>query len=138
MRPCITHTTRPLNSDTVPQDMASAVRPALVVSRYNELWLQLSSLVRQTGTAMCYTYGFYVLYLFLMITTCLYGLISCLTNGIEPRIVYLVGDSVITGTELFIVCDSANSVTREVTAVSYLAVKCSELPRGNYNVLPSK
>jgi gustatory receptor len=111
----------------VMQDVDSAVRPSLVIARYNTLWLQLSRVARQTGIAMCYTYGFYVLYLFLMITVSMYGLISCLVQGVNSRIVYLIGDSIITGTELFIVCDGANSVTREVTAVSYQGGNCSEL-----------
>ncbi|KDR14353.1 gustatory and odorant receptor 24-like [Zootermopsis nevadensis] len=96
------------------KDVDTAVRPSLVIARYNTLWLQLSRVARQTGIAMCYTYGFYVLYLFLMTTVSMYGLISCLEQGIEQRVIYLAGDSLITGTELFIVCDGANSVTREV------------------------
>jgi hypothetical protein len=103
----------------VMQDVDTAARPSLVVARYNALWLQLSRVVRQTGVATCYTYGFYVLYLFLMLTVSMYGLLSALTKGFEPSHVYLVGDTLITGTELYIICDGANSVTREVSAVSY-------------------
>nr|WNX29051.1 gustatory receptor 5 [Odontotermes formosanus] len=96
------------------KDVDTAARPSLVIARYNALWLQFSRVVRQTGVAMCYTYGYYVLYLFLMSTVSLYGLLSTLTKGFHLRLVYLVGDSIITGTELYIICDGANSVTREV------------------------
>jgi gustatory receptor len=96
------------------QEVDSAVRPGPVIARYKGLWLQLSRLVRQTGVATCYTYGFYVLYLFLMLTVSIYGVLSTLTVGIELRLVYLIGDSLITGTELFVVCDGASSVSREV------------------------
>jgi hypothetical protein len=96
------------------QDMDSAPHPSLVIARYKKLWLQFSCLVRQTGVATCYTYGFYILYLFLMLTVSIYGLISRVTKGMEPKYVYLVGDSLITGTTLYVVCDSANSVTNEV------------------------
>jgi gustatory receptor len=102
----------------VTQDVDTAARPSLVIARYNQLWLQFSRLVRQTGEATCYAYGFYVLYLFLMLTVSLYGLLSTLAKGFQLRIVYLVGDSLITGTELYIICDGANSVTREVSAMS--------------------
>jgi gustatory receptor len=93
----------------------AAVRPSLVIARYKDLWLQLSRLVRQTGVAVCYTYGFYVLYLFLMLTVSIYGVFSTLTVGPNLRLVYLVGDSLITATQLFVVCDGASSVSREVS-----------------------
>jgi hypothetical protein len=110
----------------VMQDVDSAVRPSLVIARYKGLWLQLSRLVRQIGVAMCYTYGFYVLYLFLMFTVSIYGVFSTLAVGLKLRLVYLVGDSLITGIQLFVVCDGASSVSREVsgslgTAVPALA-----------------
>jgi hypothetical protein len=100
------------------QDVDCAVRPSLVIARYKALWLQLSRLVRQTGVATCYTYGFYVLYLFLMLTVSIYGVLSTLTVGVKLRLVYLIGDSLITGTELFVVCDGASSVSREVSAAT--------------------
>jgi hypothetical protein len=99
----------------VMQDVDTAVRPSLVIARYKNLWLQLSRLVRQTGVAMCYTYGFYVLYLFLMLTVSIYGVFSTLTVGLKLSLIYLVGDSLITGTQLFVVCDGASSVSREVS-----------------------
>ena len=112
----------------VVQDVHTAARPSLVIARYKDLWLQLSRLVRQTGVATCYTYGFYVLYLFLMRTVSMYGMFSTLTKGFQLHDVYLVGDSLITGTELYIICDGANSVTREVTVVSYPAVTAVSYP----------
>ena len=107
------------------QDVDTAARPSQVIARYNALWLQFSHVVRQTGVAMCYTYGFYVLYLFLMITVSMYGLLSTLTKGFQSRLVYLLGDSLITGTELYIICDGANSVTREVSAMSHPDSNCN-------------
>jgi gustatory receptor len=101
----------------VTQDVETAARPGLVIARYNALWLQFSHVVRQTGVATCYTYGFYVLYLFLMLTVSMYGLLSTLAKGFQTRLVYLVGDSLITGAELYIICDCANSVTLEVSAM---------------------
>ncbi|PNF24722.1 hypothetical protein B7P43_G16644, partial [Cryptotermes secundus] len=95
-------------------DVDTAVRPSLVVARYKGLWLQLSRLVRQTGVATCYTYGFYVLYLFLMLTVSIYGVFSTLAAGPQLSLVYLIGDSIITGIQLFVVCDGASSVSREV------------------------
>ena len=109
----------------ITQDVETAARPSLVIGRYNALWLQFSHVVRQTGMATCYTYGFYVLYLFLMLTVSMYGLLSTLTKGFHIRLVYLVGDSLITGTELYIICDCANSVTREVSAMSQPDSNCN-------------
>ena len=109
----------------VAQDVDTAARPSQVIARYNALWLQFSHVVRQTGVATCYTYGFYVLYLFLMLTVSMYGLLSTLTKGFQLRLVYLVGDSLITGTELYIICDGANSVTQEVSAMSQPHSKCN-------------
>jgi hypothetical protein len=100
------------------QDVDCAVRPSLVIARYKPLWLQLSRLVRQTGVATCYTYGFYVLYLFLMLTVSIYGVLSTLAVGLRLRLVYLIGDSLITGTELFVICDGASSVSREVSGAT--------------------
>jgi gustatory receptor len=107
------------------QDVDTAVHPSLVIARYKALWLQFSRVVRQTGMATCYTYGFYVLYLFLMLTVSMYGLLSNMTKGFQPRLLYLVGDSLITGTELYIICDGANSVTREVSAISQPESDCN-------------
>ena len=109
----------------VTQDVENAARPSLVIARYNALWLEFSHVVRQTGMATCYTYGYYVLYLFLMLTVSLYGLLSNLTKGFQMSHVYLVGDSLITGTELYVICDCANSVTREVSSMSQSDSNCS-------------
>jgi gustatory receptor len=108
----------------VTQDVETAARPSLVIARYNALWLEFSHVVRQTGMATCYTYGYYVLYLFLMLTVSMYGLLSTLTKGFQMRHFYLVGDSLITGTELYLICDCANSVTREVSATSQSDSNC--------------
>jgi len=109
----------------VTQDVDTATRPSQVIARYNALWLEFSHVVRQTGVATCHTYGFYVLYLFLMLTVSMYGLLSTLTKGFHMRHFYLVGDSLITGTELYIICDGANSVTQEVRAMSQTDSKCN-------------
>jgi len=109
----------------VTQDVENAARPSLVVARYNRLWLEFSHVVRQTGMAMCYTYGYYVFYLFFMLTGSLYELLSTLAKGLKRDLVYLVGDSFITGIELYVICDCANSVTREVSAMSQSDSNCS-------------
>lgn len=109
----------------VTQDVESAARPNLVIARYNALWLEFSHVVRQTGMATCYTYGYYVLYLFLMLTVSMYELLSTLAKDFQMSHVYLVGDSLITGTELCIICDCANSVTREVSAMSQPESNCN-------------
>ena len=115
----------------VTQDVENAARPSLVIARYNALWLEFSRVVRQTGTAMCYTYGYYVLYLLLMLTVSLYKLLSTLTNGYEIDQVYMVGDSLINGIELCVICDCANSVTREVSTMSQSDSNCSKMSFGN-------
>jgi hypothetical protein len=94
--------------------------------------------VRQTGVATCYTYGFYVLYLFLMLTVSIYGVLSTLTVGLRLRLVYLIGDSIITGTELFVVCDGASSVSREVSGVTASGQPVPGYcgPKGVYCIMP--
>ena len=109
----------------VTQDVETAARPSLVIARYSALWLQFSHVVRQTGVATCYTFSFYVLYLFLMLTVSVYGLLSTLAKGFHTSLFYLMGDSLIAGSELYIICDCANSVTREVSAMSQPDSNCN-------------
>jgi hypothetical protein len=109
----------------VTQDVETAARPSLVIARYNALWLEFSHVVRQTGMATCYTYGYYVLYLLLLLTVSLYKLLSNLAKGLEMSHVYLVGDSLTTGIELCVICDCANSVTREVSAMGQSDSNCN-------------
>ena len=109
----------------VTQDVETAARPSLVIARYNALWLEFSHVVRQTGMATCYTYGYYVLYLFLVLTVSLYELLSTLGNGLKMSLVYMLDDSLITGIELCVICDCANSVTQEVSTMSQSDSNCS-------------
>ncbi|XP_069678834.1 gustatory and odorant receptor 63a-like [Periplaneta americana] len=48
-----------------------------------------------------------------MLTVSLFGFITTLAEGLKTRLVYLVCDSLFTSAELFVVCDGANTVTRE-------------------------
>ncbi|KOB69745.1 Gustatory receptor [Operophtera brumata] len=70
------------------EDFHNALRhigPAGKVAEYRALWLRLSKLARNTGIANCYTFTFVSLYLFLIITLSIYGLLSQISEGFGVR-----------------------------------------------------
>lgn len=84
------------------------IGPASLVSDYRSLWLRLSKLAGDTGTATCYTFTFICLYLFLIITLSIYGLMSQLSDGFGIKDVGLAVTAFCSIGLLFLLCDEAH------------------------------
>ncbi|TMW49370.1 hypothetical protein DOY81_005554 [Sarcophaga bullata] len=84
------------------------IGPAAMVADYRALWLRLSKLTRDTGTATCYTFTFLNLYLFFIITLSIYGLMSQLSEGFGIKDIGLAVTALWNVCLLFFICDQAH------------------------------
>ncbi|KAL9904783.1 gustatory receptor 63a isoform 1-T2 [Glossina fuscipes fuscipes] len=84
------------------------IGPAAMVADYRALWLRLSKLTRDTGTATCYTFTFLNVYLFFIITLSIYGLMSQLSEGFGIKDIGLAITAVWNVCLLFFICDQAH------------------------------
>nr|AFH96945.1 gustatory receptor 2 [Chrysomya megacephala] len=84
------------------------IGPAAMVADYRALWLRLSKLTRDTGTATCYTFTFLNLYLFFIITLSIYGLMSQLSEGFGIKDIGLAITALWNVCLLFFICDQAH------------------------------
>nr|ARO70539.1 antennal gustatory receptor 24 [Dendrolimus punctatus] len=99
------------------EDFQQALRnigPAGKVSEYRALWLRLSKLSRDTGIANCYTFTFVSLYLFLIITLSIYGLLSQISEGFGIKDIGLVLTAICSIFLLFFICDEAHYASHNV------------------------
>ncbi|KAJ2947628.1 hypothetical protein O0L34_g17429 [Tuta absoluta] len=99
------------------EDFQMALRhigPAKRVSDYRGLWLRLSKLARDTGIANCYTFTFVNLYLFLIITLSIYGLLSQVSEGFGTKDIGLALTAVCSVFLLFFICDEAHYASHNV------------------------
>ncbi|KAJ9586775.1 hypothetical protein L9F63_019643, partial [Diploptera punctata] len=85
-----------------------------VIDTHRSLWVELSRLVRETGTSMTYTYGFYILYMFLSLTFFVYHTISNLARQLRPDQILMALECCVMEYTLFLLCNSATNATREV------------------------
>lgn len=85
-----------------------------MVADYRALWLRLSKLTRDTGTATCITFTFINLYLFFIITLSIYGLMSKLSEGFGIKDVGLAVTALCNITLLFFICDEAHYASHHV------------------------
>ncbi|XP_030385835.1 gustatory and odorant receptor 63a [Scaptodrosophila lebanonensis] len=83
------------------------IGPASMVADYRALWLRLSKLTRDTGTATCYTLMFMSLYLFFIITLSIYGLMSQMSAGLGIKDIGLLITAMWNVCLLFYICDEA-------------------------------
>ncbi|KAJ9586777.1 hypothetical protein L9F63_019645, partial [Diploptera punctata] len=85
----------------------------LILVEYRVLWLRLSRLTQQVGTCFCYTFGFYILYLFLNLTLCLY--LSCAYTRKIKDIIINTETSFTSVLLLYVMCDAGHAVNAQVT-----------------------
>lgn len=90
------------------------IGPAGMVADYRAMWLRLSKLCRDTGTATCYTLTFMALYLFFIITLSIYGLMSQLSAGFGLKDIGLALTAVSNICLLFFICDEAHYASHNV------------------------
>jgi biotin transporter BioY len=88
----------------------------MTTAKYRVLWLSLARLTRHTGSAMCHTYGFFILYMFMKVTLNVYWIINALLFAPNRLFVIIyvcitiINDIVLT----CLVCDNAQLVKRKV------------------------
>ncbi|XP_041983185.1 gustatory and odorant receptor 24 [Aricia agestis] len=90
------------------------IGPAGKVAEYRALWLRLSKLARDTGIANCYTFTFVNLYLFLIITLSIYGLLSQISEGFGTKDIGLALTAFCSVMLLFFICDEAHYASHNV------------------------
>jgi hypothetical protein len=66
-----------------------------MLADYRVLWLELCHLATQTGSAFCYTYGFYLTHQFFTLALSTYGTLSDIMAG-------LLGNNIVGTTCVFI------------------------------------
>ncbi|CAG9814475.1 unnamed protein product [Phaedon cochleariae] len=98
-------------AQTVADDFQSALKnigPSSRIADYRALWMMLSKLIRDVGNAFGYTVTFLCLYLFLIITLTIYGLLSQIQDGLGIKDVGLTITALFCGVMLFFICDEAH------------------------------
>lgn len=85
-----------------------------MISDYRALWLRLSKLARDTGFSVCYTFTFITLYLFVIITLTIYGLMSQISNGFGVKDIGLVVTAMCSVCLLFFICDEAHYASHSI------------------------
>ncbi|CAO1403783.1 unnamed protein product [Diamesa tonsa] len=101
-------------------DFQKALRhigPAAMVAQYRSLWLRLSKLTRDTGSATCYTFTFINLYLFLIITLSIYGLMSQISEGFGIKDIGLAITACCSVCLLFFICNEAHYASFNVRTI---------------------
>ncbi|XP_049884522.1 gustatory and odorant receptor 24 [Pectinophora gossypiella] len=104
-------------ANVLAEDFQQALRhigPAKKVAEYRGLWLRLSKLARDTGIANCYTFTFVNLYLFLIITLSIYGLLSQISEGFGIKDIGLALTACCSVFLLFFICDEAHYASHNV------------------------
>lgn len=85
-----------------------------MISDYRALWLRLSKLARDTGFSVCYTFTFITLYLFVIITLTIYGLMSQISDGLGVKDIGLVVTTSCSICLLFFICDEAHHASHSI------------------------
>jgi hypothetical protein len=98
------------------QTLQASTTRAAVLADYRKLWLQLSHLTTQTGVAFCYTYSFYLLHQFFMLTLSTYATLSDIIVGTFGNNILVTACVLITGFMICIVCEGANGVVFKVSS----------------------
>lgn len=93
------------------------IGPAGMVSDFRSLWLRLSKLARETGTATSSTFTFINLYLFFIITISIYGLMSQLSEGFGVKDIGLTVTAFTSVALLFVICDEAHFSAQNVRTI---------------------
>lgn len=88
-----------------------------MVADYRSLWLRLSRLSRDTGTATSTTFTFINLYMFFIITISIYGLMSQLSEGFGIKDIGLTVTACTSVALLFVICDEAHFSAHNVRTI---------------------
>lgn len=88
-----------------------------MVAEYRALWLRLSRLARDTGVANTYTFTFVSLYLFLIITLSIYGLMSQISDGFGVKDIGLAVTACSSICLLYFICDEAHYASHNVSLI---------------------
>lgn len=103
------------------------IGPAAIVADYRSLWLRLSKLTRDTGTATCFTFTFINLYLFFVITMSSYGLMSQVSEGFGVKDVGLAITVFCSVALLFFICDEGHNASFNVKTIFQKKILMVEL-----------
>lgn len=88
-----------------------------MVADFRSLWLRLSRLARDTGTATSATFTFINLYMFFIITISIYGLMSQLSEGFGVKDIGLAVTASTSVALLFVICDEAHFSAHNVRTI---------------------
>lgn len=88
-----------------------------MVADFRSLWLRLSRLARDTGTATSATFTFINLYMFFIITISIYGLMSQLSEGFGIKDIGLAVTASTSVALLFVICDEAHFSAHNVRTI---------------------
>lgn len=103
------------------------IGPASVIADYRALWLRLSKLTRDTGTATCYTFTFLNLYLFFVITLSVYGLMAKVSDGLGWKDIGLTLTVLSSVCLLFFICDEGHNASFSVKKIFQKKILMAEL-----------
>ncbi|XP_057671774.1 gustatory and odorant receptor 24 [Diorhabda carinulata] len=96
---------------TVAEDFKQILRnasPANKIAEFRSLWMLLSRIIRDTGNAFGFTLTFLCLYLFLIITLTMYGLMSQIQAGLGVKDIGLAVTGFFAGLMLLLISDEAH------------------------------
>lgn len=91
------------------------IGPSGKVADYRSLWMLLSRISRDFGTSCCYVLIFLCLYLFLVITLTIYGLLSQIQQGFGIKDIGLTVTAVNSIALLYFICDEAHYASNSVS-----------------------
>lgn len=103
------------------------IGPATIVADYRKLWIRLSKLTRDTGTATCFTFTFINLYLFFVITLSVYGLTSQVSEGFGVKDSGLALTACSSVALLFFICDESHNASFNVKTTFQKKILIAEL-----------
>ncbi|XP_017774851.1 PREDICTED: gustatory and odorant receptor 24 [Nicrophorus vespilloides] len=84
------------------------IGPSARVAEFRSLWMLLAKITRDVGLGSCYVLTFLSLYLFLIITLTIYGLLSTLQDGFGIKDVGLTVTAIFSIALLYFICDEAH------------------------------
>ncbi|XP_069683171.1 gustatory and odorant receptor 24-like [Periplaneta americana] len=98
------------------KELVSVTVSHAVWAEYRILWLSLAKLTRQTGVATCFTFGFFILYMFTKLTLNVYWTINALLFAptrffvVAYICITIVNDMIL----MYVICDNAQTVQSRV------------------------
>jgi hypothetical protein len=98
------------------QTLEASVTRASVLADYRTLWLELTHLTTETGNAFCYTFGFYLLHQFFILTLSTYATLSDTIIGTFGNNITVTTCVFISGVMILTVCEGANGVVLRVSS----------------------